>query len=381
MHPHLTKLLALAALLALLGPSACDNRNAYVPPPAAKVTVAKPTVKNVTEYVEFTGNTQAVQSVNLQARVEGYLQDIKFEDGQLVKKGDLLFVIEPEPYKAKVLQAQAQVDSAKAALSQAEIEYKRAKNLYAEKAGPDTDVVKWQTTRDSDVAQLESAKAQLEQAKINYSYTHVTAPFNGRMGRHMVDKGNLVGATEKTQLSTIMQDDPLYAYFTLNERDLLHVIKAHEDMGMAPERRDVPLELGVSNQNDFPHKGKLDYSDLGVDPNTGTMLLRGIFPNPKYVLVPGLFVRLRAPLPERKAVLVPETAVGVDQQGHYVLVVNDKNVVEKRVVTVGSTVEGGMRIVDKGLTGEERVVVNGIQRARPGSQVTAEEAPAGATKS
>ena len=274
--------LTLAALiLGLAALAACDKRNAYVPPPPAKVTVAKPLTKDVVDYLEFNGNTQAMQSVNLIARVEGFLQEIKFEDGQNVKKGQLLFVIEPEPYRAKVKQAQAQVDSSKATLNQAEVELARAKKLFAEKAGPDTDVVKWQTSRDAGVANLESARAQLELAKINYGYTQVMAPFNGRMGRHQVDLGNLVGAGgQQTTLSTIIQEDPIYAYFTVNERELLRIMKHRAEKRRNSPEGDVTLQLGITDSQGYPFTGTLDYADLGVDPQTGTLLLRACSPIP-----------------------------------------------------------------------------------------------------
>jgi RND family efflux transporter MFP subunit len=373
MRHHVTRRLLLFAALALAaGLAACDKRNAYVPPPPPAVTVAKPVRQQVVDYLEFTGNTQAVQTVNLTARVEGFLQEIKFKDGQDVKQGQPLFVIEPAPYQAKVTKAKADLDSQKARLTQAEVELTRSKKLFAERAGPDTEVVKWQRERDSAVADLEAAKANLQIAEINYGYCRVAAPFDGRVSRRQVDLGNLVGSGgQATTLATVIKDDPIYAYFTLSERDLLRVSK-HHDPDKNPQGR-AKLDMGFSDQKDFPMQGILDYYDLGVDPQTGTMLLRGVFPNPKGEIVPGLFARLRAPLETRDALTVPEAAVGVDQVGHYVLVVGDKNIVEQRPVTAGQAVNG-LRVIDKGLEGGETVVVNGLQLARPGAPVTPQEA-------
>ncbi|WP_243358809.1 efflux RND transporter periplasmic adaptor subunit [Fundidesulfovibrio terrae] len=372
MRHHVTRRLLLFAALALAaGLSACDKRNAYVPPPPPSVTVAKPVRQPVVDYLEFTGNTQAVQTVNLTARVEGFLQEIKFKDGQDVKQGQPLFIIEPAPYLAKVNKAKADVDAQKARLTQAEVELTRSKKLFAERAGPDTEVVKWQRERDSAIADLEAAKASLQIADINYGYCRVAAPFDGRISRRQVDLGNLVGSGgQATTLATIIKDDPIYAYFTLSERDLLRISK-HHDADKNPQGR-AKLDMGFSNQQDFPVQGVLDYYDLGVDPQTGTMLLRGVFPNPKGTIVPGLFAKLRAPLETRDALTVPEGAVGVDQIGNYVLVVGDKNIVEQRPVTAGQAVNG-LRVIDKGLEGNETVIVNGLQLARPGTPVTPQE--------
>jgi len=370
---------ALLAALFLATLAACDGRNAYVPPPPPEVTVAKPMRQRVVDYLEFTGNTQAVQSVNLTARVEGFLQQIKFADGQDVKQGQLLFVIEPAPYQAKVDKAKADLDTAKAKLTQATTELARAKKLFAERAGPDTEVVKWQREYDGSVADVESAKASLDIARINLSYTQVTAPFDGRVSRRMVDLGNLVGSGgQATTLATVIKEDPIYAYFTMSERDLLRIQKYHTHKDV-PERK-VPVEMGLSDQADYPIKGFLDYYDLGVDPQTGTLLLRAVYPNPARKLLAGLFVRLRCPLESRDALTVPEGAVGVDQTGHYVLVVGEKNVVRQQTVSVSQTVNG-LRVIDKGLDGGELVIVNGMQMARAGAPVRPSEAqakPAGA---
>ncbi|WP_243368041.1 efflux RND transporter periplasmic adaptor subunit [Fundidesulfovibrio soli] len=363
-----------AALILLAAMAACDKRNAYVPPPPPKVTVAKPVRQTVVDYLEFTGNTQAVQTVNLNARVEGFLQGVFYEDGARVKQGQKLFLIEPAPYKAKVDRAKADLDSQKAQLVQAETELTRSKKLFAERAGPDTEVVRWQRERDTALANVEAAKANLQIAEINLGYTSVTAPFDGRVSRRQVDPGNLVGSGgQATQLATIVKDDPIYAYFTLNERDMLRVERVNQAKQRQSAPKRVTVEMGLSDQSGYPLKGEFDYYDIGVDPQTGTILLRGVFPNPKGDIVAGLFVRLRAALESRDALTVPESCVGVDQVGSYVLVVDDKNVVQQRPVTTAQAVNG-LRVIDKGLDGTERVIVNGMQRARPGAPVAPEEA-------
>ncbi|EFL52609.1 efflux transporter, RND family, MFP subunit [Solidesulfovibrio fructosivorans JJ]] len=363
--PALVALVAVAAALFAL--SGCKGGNEYVPPPPPKVKVAPPERRKVTEYMRFTGNTQAVNSVDLRARIEGFLVKQAYVDGATVKKGQLLFVIQPEPYEAKVLEAKAGLQSQLAGLHQAEIEYVRAKNLLREKAGPDTDVVKWDAQREQYKAGVENAKAQIELAQINLSYTKVTAPFNGRVSRRDVDVGNLVGGGEKTLLATIISYDPMYVYFTLGERDLLRLQASRGGKAAPGKHVKIPVEVGFSGSTDYPYKGVLDYYGLGIDPKTGTILLRGELPNPDGAIAPGLFARVRIPLEKREALLVPDTAVGQDQLGRFVLILNDKNVVEQRPVTIGFSVND-MLVVDKGLKGDERVIVSDLQRVRAGGK-------------
>ncbi|MGE4537317.1 MAG: efflux RND transporter periplasmic adaptor subunit [Desulfovibrio sp.] len=361
-------LVALAAVVAtLFSLASCKGGNEYVAPPPPKVKVAPPERRKVTEYLQFTGNTQAVNSVDLRARIEGFLVKQAYTDGAFVKKGQLLFVIQPEPYEAKVQEAKAGLQSQLAGLHQAEIEYVRAKNLLREKAGPDTDVVKWDAQREQYKAGVENAKAQIELAEINLSYTRVTAPFNGRVSRRDVDVGNLVGGGEKTLLATIISYDPMYVYFTMGERDMLRLQASRNEKVAPGSHVNIPLEMGFSGSTDYPFKGAMDYYGLGIDPKTGTILLRGELPNPNGKIAPGLFARVRIPLQEREALLVPDTAVGQDQLGRFVLLLNDKNVVEQRPVTIGFSVND-MLVVEKGLTGNERVIVSDLQRVRAGGK-------------
>jgi RND family efflux transporter MFP subunit len=354
--------------------AACEKENEYVPPPPPKVTVAKPVQQPVTNYLELTGNTQAVNTVQLQARVEGYLQALHFQEGSDVKKGDLVFTIQPEQYQAELQSALAEVQAQQAAVDHAETELKRYSRLFEQKAAAATDVDNWRFQRDSAEAALMNAQAQVDLAKLNLSYTRVTAPIDGRMGRRLVDPGNLVGAGgQKTPLAEINQIDSIYAYFTVNERDLLRVRKLQQESGAGDYRsRPIPAYAGLANDEGYPHEGRIDFAAITVDPTTGTLLLRAIFPNEDRKILPGLFARIRVPVGrEENAILVPEVALGFDQLGRYVLVVNDKNVVERRQVITGPE-ENGFIVIDSGLKPEERVIVNGLQRAIPGREVSPE---------
>lgn len=365
--------LASGVLLAALVATACDEqKNAYVPPPPPEVTVAQPTRRTVTEYLEFTGNTQALETVELRARVKGFLQSAAFEDGAYVKKDDLLFVIDPAEYKAAVDANAAKVAQAKAKLDRTTRDLSRAQTLV--KQGNVSEQVLDMRLSDKLQAdgEVQAAEADLEQAQLNLGYTRVVAPFDGRMGRKLIDPGNLVGNDGNTQLATIVRNNPIYAYFSLNEKDLLRVRKPPAT-GSTPQRGDnvssIPLQLGLTNEDGYPYEGRFDFADTGVDPNTGTILLRGIFPNDERALLPGLFVRIRAPVGESKdALLVDDTAVGIDQRGRYVLIVNDQNKVETRPVEIGAKSDG-LRQITKGLTATDWVIVKGLQRAREGIEV------------
>jgi len=363
---------------------ACDQRNEYVEPPPPKVTVAKPLQQEVTDYLEFTGTTQAFEEVEVRARVAGFLQSMEFTPGTDVEKGDLLFVIDPREYQAELNAADAELSSAEAQLKRAKIEFERAEKLFKQKAGAETDVVKWRGQRDVASADVLRAKAKVEKASLNLSYTKVEAPISGRVSRNLMDLGNLVGEGEPTLLTTVTRYDPIYAYFNLNERDLLKVMamnrKALQEKGLDaaedPEiKADIQVFLAIANEEGYPHQGKLDFAESVVDKDTGTLQLRGVFPNPGKmpVLIPGLFVRLRIPVEKREnALLVTEPAIGSDQSGRYLLAVNSENTVEKKPIRMGQLVDG-LRVIEEGLRPDDRVVVSGLQRARPGAKVDPEQ--------
>ncbi|MCE5335362.1 MAG: efflux RND transporter periplasmic adaptor subunit [Desulfobacteraceae bacterium] len=359
------------ALAFILISGGCKEENTFVEPPPPSVTVAPPVQRDAVEYLEFTGTTQSIASVDIRARVQGFLQSVHFKEGAVVKKGDLLYVIDPATYQAAVDKAAGDLASRKAQFDRAEVEYQRNLRLIKENATSERELNNAKGARDAAKADVMVATANLETASINLGYTTIKSPLNGRIGRNKVDAGNLVGAGEFTLLTTIKQYDPIYAYFTLNEHDLLRVMKM-DRRDYAKNAQDTPavIHMGLANEEDFPHEGFIDFADLGVDQSTGTMLCRGVFKNPfPPVIIPGLFVRLRAPLDlAEKALMVTERAIGVDQLGKFVLVVNKDNVVEYRPVKVG-VLEDGMRQITEGIKADDRIVVNGVQRARPGAKV------------
>lgn len=363
--------------------AACGRGNEYVEPPPPKVSVAEPLQQEVIDYLEFTGTTKAYEEAQVRARVSGFLESMHFTPGTDVEEGDLLFIIDPREYRAALHAAQAEVESAQAQLQRAKIELERAKRLFEQKAGAEAEVVKWRGERDVARAAVARAKAKLERARLDLSYTRVTAPLTGRVSRNYVDLGNLVGESEPTLLTTVTRFDPIYVYFNLNERDLLKVLAMYREevkeknidtATQSDSEAEIPIFLGVATEKGYPHQGTYDFGESTVDPGTGTLQLRAVFPNPGPVpaLVPGLFTRVRMPIAERtNALLVTERAIGADQSGRYLLTVNAENVVDKRLIRMGQLVDG-LRVIEEGLQPGERVVVSGLQRARPGAKVDPE---------
>jgi multidrug efflux system membrane fusion protein len=364
--------------------AACEQKNSYVEPPPPKVTVAEPLQQEVIDYLEFTGNTRAFEEVEIRARVSGFLQSMHFTPGTGVDMGDQLFVIDPKEYQAEFNAATAELNAAKAMQHRAKTEYDRAKRVFDKGAGRETDVVKWRGERDVALAAIERAKANLERADLNLGYTQVTAPISGRVSRNFVDVGNLVGESEPTLLTTVTRHDPIYAYFNLNEYDLLRVQTMYRkrikekniDAGKEPDSQaEIQLFLGLANEQGYPHEGVLDFAESGVDPATGTIQLRGVFPNPgpPNVLLPGLFARLRMPIDKREnTLMVTERAIGADQSGNYLLTVGSDNVVEKKPIRMGQLVDG-LRVIEEGLQPGDLVIVKGLQRSRPGGKVEPEK--------
>jgi len=368
---RLPRLLPAAAMLALTLLVACKKENAYVPPPPPQVGVAKPVQQAVTPYLELTGNAVAFNQVDLEARVQGFLQEIAYQDGAEVKQANTLFVIEPAPYQAQLQQAQASLAATQADLVQAQAEFFRQSTLGKSDFASQSAVDQARAKRDSDQAKLSNDQAGVAIAAINLGYTRVTAPFDGEVTAHLVSIGGLVGVTGPTKLATIVQLDPIYASFTISEQQVLRIKAAMAARGIKPgDIKDVPVEVGLMIEDGYPHAGTLDYVAPTIDPSTGTLTARGILKNPDHALLPGMFLRIRIPLALEKAneLLVPDAALGADQSGSYLLVVDKDNVVQQRTVRAAQ-LEGGLRVISSGLTADDIVVISGNQKAIPGEKV------------
>ena len=367
----------------------CQPANTYVDPPPPEVTVAPPVQRAVTSYVHYTGTTQAVARVDVRARVKGFLKKRLFEEGTIVKEGQLLLVIDEEPFTVQLDQARARLAEAEASLKKAEesrirevaraqlsldraqlvlsrIDEIRSQNLFSRKAASREDLEKAEATRKKTAAQVEADLANLKQLEADYEinilsaragikaamtavrtaeldlgYCRVTAPIEGRISKAEVDAGNFVGDGQATLLASIHKLNPIYAYMYVSEDDILRARKSIAAMGPGDRpRTPIKLEMGLASEEGYPHPGRADYTDPGVDPGTGTIRTRGVFENAGGVILPGLFVRVRAAIETRTdALLVPSGALGFDQAGDYLLVVGKNNVVERRKVRPGDTLE------------------------------------------
>jgi RND family efflux transporter MFP subunit len=371
-------LMALAAVTGFLSClwclAGCTGKNPQAPPPPPKVSVVQPLQRKVTYYLELPGSTQAVNTVQLVARVPGYLNRVFFHDGQMVTKGQPLFLIEQDSYLDSLRQAQGQVLTQKAQLRYAQSQFTRFSNLLPAKAAAQSDVDNWRYQRDSAEANLKTATANEQTARLNLGYTRVSAPFDGRIDRRLQDPGNLVGSSpSNTTLAQISQIDPIYVYFNVSDTDLARLMKRS---GWTPSTTGNagrwPVLAGLTGEEGYPHSGHLDFASISVSATTGTLLMRGLFPNGAGNILPGLFARVRVPVETKVALLVPATAVGSDQQGSYLLVVNPQDVVERRNVKTGP-LEGDLRVIEEGVAANERIVASALLKARPGSRVAPEQ--------
>lgn len=350
---------------------ACGGGEQAAAPPPPEVIVATAAVGAVPDRREYAANVRAVNQVEVRARVRGYLAEQRFEDGQIVKEGQLLFRIDPREYEIALAEANGQLARARANADRAQRDYARAQELHAQKVVSVSVLDQRRAERDAAAAEVQAASAAARDAELRLSYTEVTAPITGRIGRALVDTGNLVGESgQDTVLAEIVQVDPVHVYFAPTERDRLDVLRGAEE-GRIPEERvgTIPIEIRLGDGTRYPHAGVIDYVDPTVEATRGTVAVRALVPNPEGALKPGQFVRATAIFPDRtNAVLVPQRAVLQEQAGSSVLVVKPDDVVESRTVEIGA-LHDGMQEIRTGLEAGERVVADGVQKARPGSKV------------
>ncbi len=375
---------AAAFAVALIAVACGPDQPVYQPP---EVTVATPERRSVQEFFDFPGSTRAIAHAEIRARVSGVLEEMRFEPGSIVEEGEVLFVIEREQYYAAYEEALGNLRAAQAESARAAADLRRVEQAIQTEAVSESDLDRAVAARDQANARVLSMRGRRDNARLNLDYTMVRAPHRGQVGRNLWDVGNLVGAGEPTKLTTINAIDSVYAFFDGPEMLVLRLREAmrrERDAAGDTERtrteargRQQVGRIGISlaNETDFPHEGYIDFVDNQVDPSTGTIEVRAVLANPEYIILPGLFVRVRAyASEEREALLVDERAVGTDLGGKYVLVVGDENVVETRYVTLGPIQSDGMVVVEEGLDGTEQYIVNGMLRARPGFPVVPQTA-------
>ncbi len=352
----------------------CAPSNQYKPPPPPEVDVAFPLVRDVSIYTEETGTTEAVQQVEIQARVQGILEEVRFQPNDDIKAGDVLFVIEQAKYKADYDLAEAELKLREVAENKAKIEYDRQQELFAKKATPETNLVAAKAEFDGSQAEIEAAKARRDEAKLNLEYTEVRSPISGIVGKAMVKQGNLVTSNPPSHLTTVISYDEIYANFSISERAFLKFVDLASSEGRGADKPDtVPLYMARATDEGYPFYGTFNYADLAVDQSTGTYAVRGKFANPDRKILPGLFVRIRIKTGQIKdALLIPERATGFDQAGTYVLVVNQENKVERRDIEPGNKF-GSMIVVLDGLQRDDQVIIDGVQMSRPNALVKPSE--------
>ncbi len=354
----------------VLALSACGEKNTFVPPPPPKVEVATPAKQTVTRYLEATGNTAAVNSTTLVARVQGFVQAIKYNDGDAVKAGTVLFVIEQKPYQLALEEAQAGQSSAAADTKKAEADYKRQVDLAAKAIASQSTLDQATAAKDAAVAKQKQSEVDIEQAQLNLSYTEVKAPFDGIVTSREVSLGQLVGAGSPTTLATIVQLEPIYVNFAVSETDVQDIRSSMRARQLTREDlKKIPVEVGLQSEKGYPHKGTLDYAAPSITAATGTLMVRGVLPNNDHALLPGYFVRVRVPRSEQPdTLLVPDRVIGSDQSGRYVLIANKNNEIEQRKVELGQQV-GDLRAIKNGLKPDDRIVISDLMMVVPGQKI------------
>jgi multidrug efflux system membrane fusion protein len=365
-----------AMLLATQLLAGCDSKPvAGAAPPPPPVTVARPLQKTITEWDEYTGRFTALETVEVRARVSGFIDSVHFKEGQIVKQGDLLFVIDPRPYRLAVEQAKADVERAKAKLEIASLDVQRGTPLARTQALTERELDTRKSTERDAAGQVGSAEAAVKQAELNLEWTEVRAPIGGRISDKRVDSGNLItgGQTGATLLTVIVSIDPIHFIFDGSEADFLHYLRLAV-AGGRPSSRDAqnPVSVRLADESDFKHQGRMDFVDNVINPKSGTIRGRAVFDNKDGFLTPGVFGRLRLFGGEHEALLVPDGAIASDQSSKIVFTVADDGTVGTKLIELGPMVDG-LRVIRSGLAPTDRIVIDGLQRARPGAKVTAQD--------
>ena len=372
---RLSGLSALVALMMIGCGNPADPGAKSAQPPSPAVKISRPWAQDVTEWDEYTGRIEAVSSVDVRARVGGYLEKVNFKAGAKVKKGDLLFLIDPKPFSAQLQYAEAELERAKAKRELAQNDLERAERLFSGKAiSEEEHDARSKGSREA-VEAVQSAEANVYTARLNLEFTKIRAPIDGSIGRELITEGNLVGGggADATRLTFIVSIDPVYVYVDADERSALKYRRqSGQDGSNGTSSGQTPVQLAVADEAGFPHEGHLNYISPREDTTTGTVTLRGEFPNPDGLLSPGFFARMRvrgnAPYP---AILLPDKAIATDQAQRFVWVVNSENQVEYRQVFLGAHI-GQSQVITQGLKSDEWVVIEGLQKVRPGAKVNPE---------
>jgi RND family efflux transporter MFP subunit len=365
---HIISLSLLSGVL--IWSSGCEGKRQPPPSAAPMVEVSHPVARKVTDYADYVGRAAAIDSVEVRARVVGYLQKVNFKEGELVKKGQVLFEIDPRPYQSQLDQAVAQLAQAQAEVKQKEANFARFPSLIKMGAASQLEYDLSLADRDVAIADVEAARARIEASKLNVEFCTIHSPIDGRISRYFVTVGNLI-AQDQTVLTTIVSTGRIYAYFDVDDTTVLRVRQLIRE-GKATTIRDgdvVPVQLGLENEEGFPHQGQLNFADNQIAPKTGTLRMRGVFANEGDALQPGYFVRIRMPIGDsHPALLVPDRAIDTDQGRKVLRIVDEKNQVATRPVRLGA-LHDGLRVIEDGLAHDDRVIVHGLLQVRPGMSV------------
>ncbi len=376
------RMVLLITALGLVASGGCQRSPSPVAPAEPPVLpVSKPVQRQVTNYVDFTGRTEAIESVDIRPRVTGYLKQMSFKEGSEVKKGYLLFEIDPRPYKAQLDQASSQVELNQASYKLAQVTYERDVPLVAKSAVPQQQLDQDKAAVDEAQARIKASEASVEVYKLNLEFTKVTSPIDGQISRYYLTTGNLVNQ-DQTLLTTVVSLDPVHVYFDMDEPTLLRLRRARNAGALKPApNQQFPVLIGLQGEDGFPHQGTVDFVNNQVNPATGSITVRGVVPNPKppggaRLLSPGMFVRVRLPIGQpHQALLVIDRAIGSDQGLKFVYVVDAEHKIQYRRVTIGALQEDGLRVITQGLNAEDWVLVGGLPQVRPHMPIQPEPAP------